>query len=46
MIAHVDIDDVMKIIRICRTIIDGRNVRVLFELSLSLKNKRRRSMNN
>jgi hypothetical protein len=46
MIAQVDNDDVKKIIRICRTIIDGRNVRLLFELSLSFKYKRRRSINN
>jgi hypothetical protein len=46
MIAHVDMDDVTKISRICRAIIDGRNVRVLFESSSSLKYKRRRSINN
>lgn len=45
MTVHTD-DDATKIIRTCRAIIDGRNVRVSFESSLSLKNKRRRSINN
>jgi hypothetical protein len=46
MMAHVDIDDVKKISRICRTMIDGSAVRVRVELFTVLNRRRRRSMNN
>jgi len=39
-------DVVSKINRTCRTMSDGRNVRVLLEFSSMSKYKRRRSMSN